>query len=74
MLKFFCPISKGPAITSSNKIINQVEQEVALGKQNIGAVCPKDKLKVFWSPESGHYCVCVCWLCSFFCIMSHDQP
>ena len=36
--------------SSSNKIINWDDQEVALGKQNVRAACPKDKLefKIFF--------------------------
>lgn len=39
---------------SSNKTINQKVQEVALGKQNVTAACPKEKLefKFFSGPSS----------------------
>lgn len=33
---------KGPGKPSSKKIIHQDNQEVALGKQNVRAACPKD--------------------------------
>ena len=36
---------KGPSKPSSNKIINQDEEEVSLGKENVRAACPKDKLE-----------------------------
>ena len=40
-------MGKGPGKQSSNKIINQDEKEVALGKKNGRAACPKDMLKLF---------------------------
>ena len=40
-----CLIRKGTGKSSSNKIINQDKQEVALGEQNVRAACPKDKLE-----------------------------
>ena len=62
MLKVFCPISKGPVITSSNKIINQFEQEVALGKQNVRANClPKGQAEVYLEPLIGTL-LCLCML------------
>ena len=38
-------LPKGPGKSSSDKIINYDEPEVALGKQNERAACPKDKLE-----------------------------
>ena len=38
-------MGKGLGKSSSNKIIYWDEQEVALGKQNKRAACPKDKLE-----------------------------
>ena len=38
-------MGKGPGKFFSNKIIQQNEQEVALGKKTERDVCPKDKLK-----------------------------
>ena len=45
-------MGKRQSQSSSNKIINEDQQEVALGKQNMTAACPKDKLefKSFSSP------------------------
>ena len=37
-----------PGKSSSNKIINEDEQEVALGKQNVRAPRPKVKLDVIF--------------------------
>ena len=37
-------MSKGSGKSTSNKIINQDQQEVASGKQNMRAACQKDKL------------------------------
>ena len=39
-------MSKHPGKSSSNKLINEDEQEVALGKQNVRALCAKVKLDV----------------------------
>ena len=61
MLKVFCPISKGPVITSSNKIINQFEQEVALGKKNVRASClPKGQAEVFFGALNQDTTTSVC--------------
>ena len=38
-------MGKGPGNSSSNNIITQDYQEVASGKQNVRATCPKDKLE-----------------------------
>ena len=45
-------MSKGPGKSSSHKIINQDQQEVASGKQNMRAAYQKDKLEIkfFSSP------------------------
>ena len=47
-------MGKGPDNSTSNKIINFDEQRVALGKQNVKAAYPKDKLefKFFLSPDT----------------------
>ena len=39
-------MSKGPGKSSSNKIFNQDQQELASGKQNMRAACQKDKLEI----------------------------
>ena len=39
-------MSKGSGKSTSNKIINQDQQEVASGKQNMRAACQKDKLEI----------------------------
>ena len=38
-------MGKGLSKVPSNKIISYDEREVALGKQNVRAACPKDKLE-----------------------------
>ena len=45
-------MSKGSGKSTSNKIINQDQQEVASGKQNMIAACQKDKLEIkfFFEP------------------------
>ena len=44
-------MGKAPSKSSSNKIINLDEQEMAVGKQNKRAACPKDKLEfTFFKP------------------------
>lgn len=50
-------MAKGPAgKSSSKKIINEDEQDVALGKQNARAPCPKVKLDVnFFFLKSTQY-------------------
>ena len=45
-LKLACTMSKGPGKSSSNKIFNQDQQELASGKQNMRAACQKDKLEI----------------------------
>ena len=48
---------KGPGKSSSNKIIIQDEQEMVLGKRNVKAACPKDRLEfkfLFLNPVIGH--------------------
>ena len=44
-------MSKGSGKSTSNKIINQDQQEVASGKQNMRAACQKGKLefKLLWA-------------------------
>ena len=39
------PMGKDPSKLCSNKVINQEEQEVAPGNQNVRAAYPKDKLE-----------------------------
>ena len=39
-------MSKGPGKSSSSKIFNQDQQELASGKQNMRAACQKDKLEI----------------------------
>ena len=48
-------MSKDLGMSSSNKIINEDDQEVAFGKWNVRAACPKDKLefKVFFFSSPG---------------------
>ena len=48
-------MSKDLGMSSSNKIINEDDQEVAFGKRNVRAACPKDKLefKVFFFSSPG---------------------
>ena len=53
-------MGQGLGRPSSNKTINKKVQEVALGKQNVTAACPKEKLefKFFSGPSSNqtyHY-------------------
>ena len=43
---------KGPGKSSSNKIIIQDEQEMVLGKRNVKAACPKDRLELKFLFES----------------------
>ena len=38
-------MGKGPRESSSNQIIDKVEQEVASGKQYVRHACPQDKLE-----------------------------
>lgn len=40
-------MGKGPGKQSSNEIINQDGKEMALGKENGRAACPKDMPKLF---------------------------
>ena len=49
-------LPKGPGKSSSNKINNYDEPEVALGKQNERAACPKDKLEFKFSCEPCRVC------------------
>ena len=39
-------MSKGSGKSTSNKIINQDQQEVASGKQNMRAACQKDNMEI----------------------------
>ena len=50
-------MGKGLSKSSSNKIIDEDKQEMATGKQNKWAACPKDKLefKLFSSPAMNNY-------------------
>lgn len=50
-------MGKGLSKSFSNKIIDEDKQEVATGKQNKWAACPKDKLefKLFSSPAMNNY-------------------
>lgn len=50
-------MGKGLSKSSSNKIIDEDKQELATGKQNKWAACPKDKLgfKLFSSPAMNSY-------------------
>lgn len=54
----FYLLGKGPSNSSSTKIINyNEEQGVALGRKNVRAACPKDKLEfMFFFPRAllGH--------------------
>ena len=44
-------MSKGSGKSTSNKIINQDQQEVASGKQNMRAACQKDNMEIkFFGP------------------------
>ena len=43
-------MSKGAGKSLSNKIINKDQQEVVLGKWNVRAACPKDKLELKFKP------------------------
>ena len=45
-------MGKSPGKSSSNKIINYVKQETALGQKNSKAACPKDMLDFKFSFES----------------------
>ena len=45
-------MGQGLGRPSSNKTIHSKVQEVALGKQNVTAACPKEKLEFFSGPSS----------------------
>lgn len=45
-------MGQGLGRPSSNKTIHSKVQEVALGKQNVTAACPKEKLEFISGPSS----------------------
>lgn len=63
-------MGKGLSKSSSNKIIDKDKQEVATGKQDMWAACPKDKLefKLFSIPAMNSYILIMVIAKYIYCI------